>query len=71
MVKAIRMSKSAVPPGTFSSFEDIEDRWVKSAMLEGDPIVEKGLGPKGIPPGLVANIPLGRASGPTDERGGS
>ena len=28
-------------------------------MLEGDPIVDKKLGPKGSPPGLVANIPQG------------
>ncbi len=28
-------------------------------MLEGDVLVEKKLGPKGTPPGLVANIPKG------------
>jgi pilus assembly protein CpaB len=28
-------------------------------MLEGDVLVEKKLGPKGTPPGLVANIPQG------------
>ena len=28
-------------------------------MLEGDVLVEKKLGPKGTPPGLVANIPTG------------
>jgi pilus assembly protein CpaB len=59
MVKEVRMAKSAVPAGSFSSFKDIEDRWVKTAMLEGDPIVEKKLGPKGAPPGLVSNIPKG------------
>ena len=35
MVKPIRMAKSAVPAGAFSSFKDIEDRWVKTTMLEG------------------------------------
>ena len=29
MVKVIRMAKSAVPPGAFPSFKDVEDRWVK------------------------------------------
>jgi len=53
------MSKSAVPVGAYSSFKDVEERWVKTAMLEGDPIVDKKLGPKGSPPGLVANIPQG------------
>ena len=59
MVKAVRTSKSAVPVGAFSSFKDVEERWVKTTMLEGDPIVDKKLGPKGSPPGLVANIPVG------------
>ncbi len=59
MVKTMRISKSAVPVGAFSSFKDVEERWVKTTMLEGDPIVEKKLGPKGSPPGLVANIPKG------------
>ncbi len=59
MVKLIKMAKSAVPAGAFASFKDVEDRWVRTAMLEGDPIIEKKLGPKGTPPGLVANIPPG------------
>src|SRR4051795_5040380 len=59
MVKSIRMAKSAVPVGSFSSFKDMEERWVKTTMLEGDVIVERKLGPKGAPPGLVANIPKG------------
>lgn len=59
MVKPIRMAKSAVPPGAFSSFKDMEGRWVKTTMLEGDVIIERKLGPKGTPPGLVANIPKG------------
>ncbi len=59
MVSVVRMAKSAVPPRAFASFKDVEERWVKSAMMEGDVLVEKKLGPKGTPPGLVANIPKG------------
>jgi pilus assembly protein CpaB len=59
MVKTARLAKSALPAGAFSSFKDIEGRWVKTTMIEGDAIVEKKLGPKGTPPGLVANIPKG------------
>jgi pilus assembly protein CpaB len=59
MTKVVRMAKSLVPPGSFSSIKDIEDRWVKTTMLEDDVILEKKLGTKGTPPGLVANIPKG------------
>lgn len=59
MVTVIRMPSSAVPPNAFSSYADVQDRWVKNVMLEGDILVEKKLGPKGTPPGLVANIPHG------------
>jgi len=59
MIKTARTSKSAVPVGAFSSFKDVEERWVKITMPEGDPIVDKKLGPKGSPPGLVAKIPKG------------
>jgi pilus assembly protein CpaB len=59
MVTVSRMAKSAVPPGAFSSPKDVEERWVRTALLEGDLLVEKKLGPKGTPPGLVANIPKG------------
>jgi pilus assembly protein CpaB len=59
MLKTFRMPKSVVPAGAFATFKEVEDRWVKTALLEGDPIIEKKLGPKGTPPGLVANIPMG------------
>jgi pilus assembly protein CpaB len=59
MVKVARIAKSAVPAGSFSSFKDLEDRWIKATMLEGDVLVEKKLGPKGTPPGMIANIPKG------------
>jgi pilus assembly protein CpaB len=58
-VKVIRMAKSAVPVGAFSAPKDVEDRWVKTSLLEGDVVIEKKLGIKGTPPGLVANIPKG------------
>jgi pilus assembly protein CpaB len=59
MVKVIRMVRSAIPPNAFSAAKDVEERWVRTTMLEGDVLVEKKLGPKGTPPGLVANIPPG------------
>src|SRR5262245_33494802 len=59
MVKVTRMAKSAIPPGAFSSPKDVEERWVRTTLREGDVLIEKKLGPKGTPPGLVANIPPG------------
>ena len=59
MVKVVTMAKSAVPANAFSSFDEVQTRWIKNVMLEGDVLVEKKLGPKGTPPGLVANIPKG------------
>src|SRR5262249_20259945 len=59
MLKTSRMARSAIPPGAFSSAKDVEERWVKTTLLEGDVLIEKKLGPKGTPPGLVANIPQG------------
>ena len=43
MVRLVRVAKKNVPIGAFSSFKDIVDRWVKTAMLEGDPIVDRKL----------------------------
>ncbi len=48
------------PPGAFSSFRDVAERWVQIKILEGEPIVEKKLAPKGTPPGLIALIPKGK-----------
>ena len=59
MVKLSRVARSAIPPNAFSTFKEVEDRWVRTTMLEGDVLVEKKLGAKGTPPGLVANIPTG------------
>jgi len=66
MVKINRMLKAAVPPSSFTSAKDVEERWVKTPMLEGDVVVEKKLGPKGSPPGLVSNIPKGMRAVATD-----
>jgi len=66
MVKVIPMAKSAVPPNSFRSFKDVEERWVRTPLLENDVLVEKKLGPKGTPPGLVSNIPKGMRAVATD-----
>jgi pilus assembly protein CpaB len=59
MVKVIAMARSAVPPNSFKLFKEVEERWVKTPLLEGDVLIEKKLGAKGTPPGLVSNIPKG------------
>jgi len=59
LVKIIRMTKSAVPPGAFSVTKDVEERWVTISLLENEPVVEKKLAAKGSPPGLVGRIPPG------------
>jgi len=59
MVKVVKMAKTAVPISSFSSFKDVDDRWINMHMIEGDVLIEKKLGPKGTPPGMVNNIPKG------------
>jgi pilus assembly protein CpaB len=59
MVKLVQMAKANVPPGTFTSAKDVEDRWVQIKMLEGEPILDRKLAPKGSPAGMVARIPKG------------
>jgi pilus assembly protein CpaB len=59
VVKVERMAKTAVPAGAFSSAKDLEQRWVTIGILQGEPIVEKKLAPRGSPPGLVSRIPKG------------
>lgn len=59
LIKVVRMSKSATPMGAFSSPKDIEERWVQVGILEGEPIVDRKLAPRGSPPGLVGRIPKG------------
>ena len=59
LVKVVQMSRATLPPGTFTSIKDVEDRWVQIKMLEGEPILDRKLAPKGSPAGLVARIPKG------------
>lgn len=58
-LKVVRMEKSAVPIGSFSQAKDVEDRWVQTKLLEGEPIVDRKLAPRGMPPGLLPRIPKG------------
>ena len=59
VVKVVRMAKTAVPAGAFSSSKDVEDRWAQVGILEGEPIIDRKLAARGTPPGLVARIPRG------------
>jgi pilus assembly protein CpaB len=59
LVKLTQMAKANVPPGTFTSIKDVEDRWVQIKMLEGEPLLDRKLAPKGSPAGMVARIPKG------------
>ena len=59
LVKVVQMSRASLPPGTFTSFKDVEDRWVQIKTLEGEPILDRKLAPKGSPAGLVSRIPKG------------
>src|SRR5580658_5382923 len=43
MVRVSRIARSAIPPNAFATFKDVEDRWVRTTMLEGDVLVEKKL----------------------------
>ena len=58
-VKVVKMAKTAVPAGAFSSIKDVEDRWVQYALLEGEPLIDRKLAARGSPPGLIARIPKG------------
>lgn len=59
LVKVVQRPKSEIPPGSFSSFKDVEDRWVQIKTLEAEAILDKKLAPRGMPAGLVARIPKG------------
>jgi pilus assembly protein CpaB len=60
LVKVVPMSRATLPPGTFTAFKDVEDRWVRIEMLQDDPILDHKLAPKGSPAGLVSKIPQGK-----------
>lgn len=59
MVKVVQRPKTDIPAGAFTSFKDVEDRWVQISTLEGEPILDRKLALKGTPAGLVARIPKG------------
>jgi pilus assembly protein CpaB len=59
MVKLTQMARVNVPPGTFTSIKDVEDRWVQIKLLEGEALLDRKLAPKGSPAGMVARIPNG------------
>src|SRR6266511_247466 len=51
LVKVVPTSRATLPPGTFTSFKDVEDRWVRIEMIQDDPILDHKLAPKGSPAG--------------------
>jgi pilus assembly protein CpaB len=59
LVKVDPRSRATLPPGTFTSFKDVEDRWVQIKTLQDEPILDRKLAPKGSPAGLVARISKG------------
>jgi pilus assembly protein CpaB len=59
LVQVIKMPKSGVPAGAFTAYKDVEDRWVQIKVLEGEPILDRKLAPRGSPVGLIARIPKG------------
>ncbi len=60
LVKVVSMSRATLTPGTFTSFKDVEDRWVQIKTLQDEPILDRKLAPKGSPAGLVSKIPKGK-----------
>lgn len=59
MVKVVKVPESGVPVGSFNSYKDIADRWVRMPMLAGETIVDAKLAPKDAPVGLLSRIPDG------------
>jgi Flp pilus assembly protein CpaB len=58
-VKVVKMAKSSVPVDGFAAAPDVEGRWLMIKTLEGEPILNRKLAPKGNPAGLVSRIPKG------------
>jgi pilus assembly protein CpaB len=56
VVKVVSKPRASVPAGSFTSYKDIEGRWVSIKILEGEPIIDRKLAPKGSPAGLVSRI---------------
>ena len=58
-VQVVKMARASVPVDGFAAPSDVEDRWVQIKMLEGEPILNRKLAPKGNPAGLISRIPKG------------
>jgi pilus assembly protein CpaB len=58
-VKVVKMARASIPADGFAAPPDVEGRWVEIKMLEGEPIVNRKLAPKGNPAGLISRIPKG------------
>ncbi len=58
-VKVVKMARASVPVDGFAAAPDVEGRWVQIKTLEGEPILNRKLAPKGNPAGLVSRIPKG------------
>src|SRR4051794_34340752 len=58
-VKVVKMALTSVPVDGFASAPDVEGRWVQIKTLEGEPILNRKLAPKGNPAGLISRIPKG------------
>jgi pilus assembly protein CpaB len=59
-VQAKKVPATAAPAGSFSSFKDVDRRWVKIPLLAGEPLVEAKLAPRDMPTGIVPLIPAGK-----------
>jgi pilus assembly protein CpaB len=59
LVQVIKLPVESVPPGSFASYKDVADRWVRMPLLAGEPILDGKLAPKDAPVGLLARIPRG------------
>ena len=64
-VKVVRMPKAAVPAGAFSSAKDVEDRWVQIGILEGEPIIDRKLAPRGARRAWSRGSPRGCGRSPS------
>lgn len=60
LIKVQKRPAKSVPSGSFSSFKDVDKRWLKIPILAGEPIVEAKLAERGTPMGLLPRIEKGK-----------
>lgn len=60
LIKVQTLPAQSAPAGSFSSFKDVDKRWVKIPILAGEPIVEAKLAQRDMPMGLIPRIPTGK-----------